>query len=73
MKHCCRIYPHPLKDNTFVLIVEHSPLHYIGTEQECIIMQKRWERKIEEYGKHSTPRLKAPQRMRNQARRRSRP
>lgn len=54
MKYCCRIYPHPLKDNTFVLIVEHSPLHYIGTEQECIIMQKRWERKIEEYGKKRT-------------------
>lgn len=50
MKHCCRIYPHPLKDNVFVLSVENSPLHYIGTDQECIIMQKRWERKIEEYG-----------------------
>lgn len=54
MKYCCRIYPHPLKYNVFVLIVENSPLHYIGTEQECLKMRKRWEKIIEEYGKKRT-------------------
>lgn len=45
MNNRCTIYPHPLKYGAFVLIVENSPLHFIGTKAECEQMRE-WKTKI---------------------------
>lgn len=55
MNNRCTIYPHPLKYGAFVLIVENSPLHFIGTKAECEQMREKWKTKIKDYGKKRTP------------------